>query len=91
MTNPVVVAAEPALVAALQAIKAFITNVGTDPTKFPLTVPGAFTVLLGTLQLQIPTVAAAEVVALQSAINAKVDSAIASLQAQVAAPVAPAA
>lgn len=37
-SNPV--AAEPSLIAILQALKAFNVNIGADPTKWPLTVRG---------------------------------------------------
>jgi hypothetical protein len=42
-------------------------------------------VLIGSLQLLVPTAATAEVVALQNALKAKIAAAIASLQAQTAA------
>lgn len=73
-------AAAPALIAALQAVQTFFTNIGTDPTKWALTVPGAATVLLGSLQLQVPTLAQAEAATLQGTVNAKLASWITSLQ-----------
>lgn len=78
-------AAAPALIAALQAIQAFNTNIGTDPTKWALTVPGALTVLLGSLQLQVPALASAAAATVQTDLNAKLASAITSLQAKAAA------
>lgn len=82
--NPVLVAAAPSLIAVLQALKQFNVNIGADPTKWALTVPGAFTILVGTVQLQLPSVAAAEAGALQTDINTKIDSWIASLTAKEA-------
>jgi hypothetical protein len=95
MSSPIVTdienAAIPAVVAALQAVQAFSTNIGVDPTKWALTVPGALTVLLGTLQLQIPVLAQSEVGALQTQLNTHIAAAIAALQAKAAAATAPAA
>lgn len=79
--NPILVAAAPSLIAALQAVQTFLTNIGTDPTKFALTVPGALQVLGGTLELQIPALAGAEVGAIQTALNAQINGKIAALQA----------
>lgn len=95
MTSPIITdienAAIPAVVAALTAVQAFSTNIGVDPTKWALTVPGALTVLLGTLQLQIPVLAQGEVAALQTQLNSHIAAAIAALQAKAAAAAAPAA
>ena len=79
--NPLQTAAVPVEVAVLQALLQFNTNIGADPTKWALTVPGAFTVLLGTIQLQLPALAQAEAGALQAEVNAKLTAAIAKLQA----------
>ena len=84
MADPVVSAAVPELVAVLQAIKQFNANIGPDPAKWAFTVPGALTVLLGTVQLQLPALAVAEAGALQADVNSKIDSWIASLQAKAA-------
>jgi hypothetical protein len=84
MTDPVVTAAVPGLIAVLQAIKQFNANIGPDPAKWPLTVPGALTILLGTVQLQLPALATAEAGALQTDVNSKIDSWITSLQAKAA-------
>lgn len=81
--NPVVAAATPALIAVLQAIKQFNVNIGIDPAKWVLTVPGALTILIGTVELQLPAVAVAEAGALQTDVNAKIDGWIASLQAKL--------
>ena len=79
--NPILVAAAPSLIVALQAVQTFLTNIGTDPTKWALTVPGALQVLGGTLELQIPTLAGAEAGALQTALNTQIAAKIAALQA----------
>jgi hypothetical protein len=78
---PIVTAATPELIAVLQAILTFNANIGPDPSKWPLTVPGALTVLLGTVQLQVPALATAEAGAIQAEVNAKVQAWISSLQA----------
>jgi hypothetical protein len=80
--NPILVAAAPSLIAVLNAIKAFNLNIGADPTKWALTVPGALTILVGTVQLQLPEVAQAEAGLLQTDVNTKIDGWIASLQAK---------
>ena len=77
--NPLVTAASPELIAVLKAILQFNANIGADPAQWPLKVPGAFTVLLGTVQLQLPALAAAEAGALQADVNSKVEGWIAKL------------
>ena len=79
--NPILVAASPALIAILQAVQTFNTNIGADPTKWALTVPGAFQILLGSIQLQLPGIAVAEGTLVQTEINTKVGSWITALQA----------
>ena len=79
--NPALAAAAPALIAVLEAIQQFSTNIGADPLLWSIKVPGALTVLLGTVQLQLPVIAQAEAGVLQSDVNAKVASWIASLKA----------
>lgn len=92
MSNPVLTAAEaagaPALIAVLKAVQAFVVNIGTDPTKWALTVPGALTVLVGTASLEVPVLAAAEAGAVQATVNAKIGDWITKLQAATAAPAA---
>jgi hypothetical protein len=78
--NPILAAAAPSLIAVLEAVQAFNTNIGSDPTKWALTVPGALTVLLGTIQLQVPTLAASEAATLQGDVNAKLATWIAKLK-----------
>ena len=84
--NPIEAAATPSLIAVLQALKQFNVNIGADPTKWALTVPGAFTILVGTVQLQLPALAVEEGAALQTDVNSKIDGWIASLQAKAATP-----
>ena len=79
--NPVLVAAAPSLIAVLQAVQQFNINIGADPTKWPITVPGALTILLGTIQLQLPAVASAEATALQADVNGKIGGWITTLKA----------
>lgn len=71
MTNPVLTAAEQAAIptarALLAALNTFVTNLGPDPLKIPLTAPGALQVLLGSVELQAPSLATAEWSALSSA------------------------
>ena len=78
--NPLATAAAPELIAVLQAIQTFNTNIGPDPTKWTLNLPGALTVLLGTVQLQVPALATAEVGAIQGEVNTKLAAWITSLQ-----------
>jgi hypothetical protein len=80
--NPIVTAATPELIAVLQAILQFNANIGVNPAQWPLTVPGALTVLLGTVQLQVPALASAEAGAVVAEVNAKISAWIASLQAK---------
>jgi hypothetical protein len=79
--NPVLVAAAPSLIAAIQALEAFVANLGTDPLQIPVKFPGALQVLLGQLELQLPAVAQAEFSTLQAQANAKFAAWITSLQA----------
>jgi hypothetical protein len=78
--NPLLVAAEPSLVTALQAIQTFITNLGTDPTQVAVKFPGALQVLLGSVELQLPALASSEMGAVQTAANAQIAAWIAKLQ-----------
>jgi hypothetical protein len=79
--NPVLVAAAPSLISALQAVKQFIADMGQDPAKWALNFPGAELKLVGQLDLLLPGLLTAEGGALQTAINSKIDGGIASLQA----------
>ena len=79
--NPVLVAAAPSLVSALQAVKQFLGDMGQDPAHWALNFPGAELKLIGQLDLLLPGLLTAEGTALNTAIGAKIDSAIAALQA----------
>jgi len=78
MSNP----AAPALIAVLQAVQQFVTNVGVDPAQIPLKFPGALAVLMGQIELQIPALATAELSQVQNTINSKIADLIKSLQSQ---------
>lgn len=84
--NPIEVAAIPSAIAALQAIKQFNVDMGTDPTKWVLNYPGASLKLLGTLQMQVPTLLNSEGAAAQATVNSKLDSWITSLEAKLPKP-----
>jgi hypothetical protein len=79
--NPVLQAAAPSLIAALQAIKQFIADMGTDPTKWALNFPGAELKLVGQIDLLLPGLLVAEGSAVETSLNAKIDAGIANLQA----------
>lgn len=81
MSDPITSAAAPVLIVALQAIQAFNANIGTDPQQWPLKLPGAFQVLLGTIDMQLPALAVAEVATLQSSLNARIQARIDALKA----------
>lgn len=77
--NPVVTAAAPELIAILKAIQVFNTTMGPDPTQWVVKFPGAQTVLIGTVLLQVPALATAEGAALQTGINNTLNGWIAKL------------
>lgn len=76
-------AAIPSVVAVLTAFKQFNGNMGTDPAQWALKLPGALQVFVGTVEMQLPSIAVAEGAALQSTINTKVDGWIAGLEAKI--------
>ena len=78
--NPVVAAAAPSLIAAIQAIQQFFATIGTDPAQWPLKVVPAQTVLLGQLGRQLPALAQAEVGAGFTAADALMNGWIAKLK-----------
>lgn len=78
--NPILAAATPSIVAVLQAFQQFIANMGTDPAQLAVKFPGAVQIFLGTAELQLPAVEAAELGAVQADVNAKVAALIAKLQ-----------
>lgn len=88
MTNPVVTSAEQAAIptarALIAALKTFVTNLGPDPLKIPVTAPGALQVLLGSVELQAPALVSAEWSTLSTAALAQFaawDSKLAAAQA----------
>lgn len=83
--NPFLTAGAPELVVGLQAVQTFITTVTTgDPLTANLRVAPALQVLVGTLGLQAPALAAAELGAVGVAANAQVGNWITALQAAAA-------
>jgi hypothetical protein len=88
--SPFLVAAAPALSAQVDAVLAFIHNLGTDPMKLPLTVGPAVTVLIGQLGLQLPGLASAEWGVIQTDATTKLSGISAYLKGLGAAPAAPA-
>lgn len=79
--NPLLAAAAPSLIAAIQAFNQFETDLGTDPAQWPLKLPAAKLKFLGTLGLQLQPLIGAEVIAGENVINATTASWIAKLQA----------
>lgn len=79
--NPVLIAAAPSLIAALQALQQFETNMGPNPLLWAANYPGAKLALLGALALQLPQLATAEGGALETVINTTTSSWITKLQA----------
>jgi hypothetical protein len=67
--NPILVAAAPSLIAALQAVNQFEVDIGTDPTKWVVTVEPAKLKLLGNLGLLLPGLVTSEVGAAEGVIN----------------------
>lgn len=80
--SPIEKAAIPSAIAVLQAVQQFVTDLGTDPTKWALNLPGAELKLLGTIQLQVPTLLVSEGSAVQTEVNTKISGWITSLQAK---------
>jgi hypothetical protein len=78
--NPILVGAAPSLITALQALQTFINNLGTDPAQVAVKFPGALQVLLGSLEMEIPGLAASELGAVQAVANARIAALIAGLQ-----------
>jgi len=81
--NPFLTAAAPAIITALQAVQTFFANLGTDPAQVAVKLPGAAQVLLGTLEMELPGLAASELGAVQSAVNAKIAELINKTQASL--------
>jgi hypothetical protein len=80
--NPIEVAAIPSAVAILQAVQAFMNNLGTDPLQAGVKLPGALQIFIGTVEMQAPTLASSEFGALQTTLNSKIAAWITKLQAK---------
>lgn len=78
--NPVLVAAAPSLISALQAVQQFEVDIGPDPTKWVETVIPAKLKLLGSLGLLLPGIVSAEVGAGENLINTTTSGWITKLQ-----------
>jgi len=87
--NPILKAAAPTLIAAIQEFKAAINTILTgDPMQIPMRAGPASAILVGQLQLLLPGLAVAENGAVQLDVNAKLDGLVSQLQALNAAPAA---
>lgn len=84
--NPVLVAAAPTLIQALQEIQNCINTILTgDPMQIPMRAGPAAAILVGQLQLLLPGLAVAETGTVNAEINAKIGSLITQLKALPAA------
>ena len=73
--SPALVAAAPVLLNVLSELQTFFATVLTgDPTQIAMRFDGASKVLLGSIELQLPGLATAEIAVVQSDINAKLTS-----------------
>jgi hypothetical protein len=81
--NPIEAAAIPTAIAVLQALKQFKDDLGTDPTKIPLTAGPALVKFTAQVELQAPGLLTSEWGAVGTAFDSKVDSWITSLQAKL--------
>jgi hypothetical protein len=80
--NPVLVAAAPSLITALQEFQTALNTILTgDPLQIPLRAGPAAAILVGQLQLLLPGLAVAETGVVQAEINTKIGGLITSLQA----------
>ena len=70
MASPVVSALEaaaiPSAIAIIGQVQTFLANLGTDPLQVAVKFPGAVQVLVGSVELQFPTLAASEFGAVQA-------------------------
>lgn len=78
--NPIESAAIPTAIAALAAVKQFVTNMGADPAQWVAKYPGSSLILLGSLQNLVPSLLVSEGGAVQSAVSNQIDSWTATLQ-----------
>ena len=83
MPDPVVTAAIPSVISVLQALQAFVKNLGTDPLQVAVKFPGAVQVLIGTVEMQLPVLADSEFGAVQTDVNGKIAGWITQLQSKV--------
>jgi hypothetical protein len=80
--NPVLVAAAPTLIIALQELQTAINTIVTgDPLQAPARVEPAVAIFLAQLQLLLPGLAGAELTAANVAVGAKITGLIAQLKA----------
>jgi hypothetical protein len=71
--------------ASLDALAQLVKNLGPDPMKIPVTLPGALDIFLGTIKLQLPVLANSE----WSAVQTDAQAQIASVKARLAAAITP--
>lgn len=84
--NPALVAAAPVLSNFINQLQTFFTTVLTgDPAQIAVRFDGASKILLGSIELQFPALATAEISVVQTDISAKLASWKASLSAIAAA------
>jgi hypothetical protein len=80
-SNPVLSAAAPSLITVLQQLETMVTTITTgDPALIAARVEPALQIFLGQVMLQLPGLESAELSAVQTTINTKIGSLIASLQ-----------
>ena len=80
--NPALVAAAPGLLAVVNALQTFSTTVLTgDPAEIEVRFDAAFKILAGTIELQFPVLATAEIGVINTDVNAKLSSWASSLTA----------
>jgi len=79
-------AAIPTAIAALKAVQQFNANMGTDPAKWALNFPAANLVLVGSLQLLVPSLAQSEGGAIITEANTKIDGWISTLNSKLTPP-----
>lgn len=80
--NPILKAAAPTLIAALQEFKAAINTILTgDPMQIPLRAGPAAAILVSQLTLLLPGLAVAETGVVQADVNSKIDGLVSQLQA----------
>jgi hypothetical protein len=85
--NPVLVAAAPVLENVISELQTFFTAVLTgDPSQIALRFAAASQVLIGSIELQLPGLATAEIGVVQGAINGKLAGWKTSLAALASAP-----